>query len=60
MVGCRISDRNSSRRNHFSFDNFSVANPQALQVPYDASVKISFDTLQIIDDINVPYGRKLG
>ena len=25
-------------------------------MPDDASVKVSFDTLQIIDDISVPYG----
>lgn len=42
---------------YFSFDNYDIANPEALQVPYDASVKISFDTLQIIDDISVPYGN---
>ena len=42
---------------YFSFDNYDIANPQALQVPHDASVKVSFDTLQIIDDISVPYGN---
>lgn len=42
---------------YFSFDNYNVANPGALQVPHDASVKVSFDTLQIIDDISVPYGN---
>ena len=42
---------------YFSFNNYNVANPSALQVPHDASVKVSFDTLQIIDDINVPYGK---
>ena len=42
---------------YFSFDNYDVANPGALQVPHDASVKVSFDTLQIIDDISVPYGN---
>lgn len=31
--------------------------PSALQVPHDASVKVSFDTLQIIDDISVPHGN---
>ena len=41
---------------YFSFDNFDTANPGALQVPHDASVKVSFDTLQIIDDIEVPHG----
>ena len=42
---------------YFSFNNYNVANPGALQVPHDASVKVSFDTLQIIDDISVPYGN---
>ena len=42
---------------YFSFNNYDVANPSALQVPHDASVKVSFDTLQIIDDISVPYGN---
>ncbi len=42
---------------YFSFDNYNIANPEALQVPHDASVKVSFDTLQIIDDINIPYGK---
>ena len=41
---------------YFSFDNYDIANPGALQVPHDASVKVSFDTLQIIDDIEVPHG----
>ena len=42
---------------YFSFNNYNVANPGALQVPHDASVKVSFNTLQIIDDISVPYGN---
>ena len=42
---------------YFSFNNYDVANPSALQVPHDASVKVSFDTLQIVDDISVPYGN---
>ena len=42
---------------YFSFNNYSIANPGALQVPHDASVKVSFDTLQIIDDINIPFGN---
>ena len=41
---------------YFSFDNYDIANPGALQVPHDASVKVSFDTLQIVDDIEVPHG----
>ena len=42
---------------YFSFNNYDIANPNALQVPHDASIKVSFDTLQIIDDISVPYGN---
>lgn len=42
---------------YFSFNNYHNANPGALQVPHDASIKVSFDTLQIIDDISVPYGN---
>ncbi len=42
---------------YFTFDNFNSANPGALQVPHDASVKVSFDTLQIIDDISIPHGN---
>lgn len=42
---------------YFSFNNYNVANPGALQVPHDASVKCTFNTLQIIDDIRVPNGN---
>ncbi len=42
---------------YFLFNNYNMANPGALQVPHDASVKVSFNTLQIIDDISVPYGN---
>ena len=42
---------------YFSFNRYDVANPDALQVPHDASVRVEFDTLQIIDDISVPYGN---
>ena len=42
---------------YFSFNDYNIANPGALQVPHDASIKVSFDTLQIIDDISVPYGN---
>ena len=42
---------------YFSFNNYDFATPGALQVPHDASVKVSFDTLQIIDDISIPYGN---
>lgn len=36
---------------YFSFDKYDVAMPRKLQVPHDASVRGSFDTSQIIDDI---------
>ena len=42
---------------YFSFDKFDVASPGKLHVPHDASLRGSFDTLQIIDDIRVPYGN---
>ncbi len=42
---------------YFSFNRYDVANPSALQVPHDASVRVEFDTLQIIDDISVPFGN---
>ena len=42
---------------YFTFDDFSSPNPGALQVPHDASVKVSFDTLQVIDDIEIPKGK---
>lgn len=42
---------------YFSFDKYNVASPGNLQVPHDASVRGSFDTLQIIDDIRVPNGN---
>lgn len=41
----------------FLYNNYNVANPGALQVPHDASIKVSFNTMQIIDDISVPYGN---
>ena len=47
----------NSEGTYFSFNNYNSANPGTLQVPHDASIKVSFDTLQIIDDISVPYGN---
>ncbi len=47
----------NSNGTYISFNNYDVANPGALQVPHDASIKVTFDTLQIIDDIKVPYGN---
>lgn len=42
---------------YITFDNYDVANPGALQVPHDASVKVTFDTLQIAEDISIPKGK---
>ena len=39
---------------YFSYNCYDVANPGALQVPHDASIRLEFNTLQIIDDISVP------
>ena len=47
----------NSNGTYFSFDNFDTPNPKALQVPHDASVKASFDTLQIVDDVEIPKGK---
>lgn len=41
---------------YISFDKFDTPAPGKLQVPHDASIRGSFDTLQIIDDIRVPNG----
>ncbi len=42
---------------YFSFDKFDIPMPGKLQVPHDASIRGSFDTLQIIDDIKIPNGQ---
>ncbi|WP_373810614.1 RHS repeat-associated core domain-containing protein [Porphyromonas macacae] len=42
---------------YISFDNFDTPNPGALQVPHDASVKLSFDRLQVVDDLEIPKGQ---
>ena len=47
----------NSNGTYFSFDKFDTPNPKALQVPHDASVKASFDTLQIVDDVEIPRGK---
>lgn len=47
----------NSNGTYFSFDNFDTPNPKALQVPHDASVKACFDTLQIVDDVEIPMGK---
>jgi hypothetical protein len=38
-------------------DKYDVPSPQKLQVPHDASVRASFDTLQLIDDLRIPKGQ---
>jgi hypothetical protein len=42
---------------YFSFDKYDVASPSKLQVPHDASVRGSFDTMQVIDDVRIPKGN---
>ncbi len=42
---------------YFTFDKYEVPNPGKLQVPHDASIRGSFDTLQIIDDVRIPNGK---
>ena len=42
---------------YFTFEKYDIASPSLLQVPHDASIRCSFDTLQIIDDIRIPYGN---
>lgn len=47
----------NAKGTYFSFDKYDVASPSKLQVPHDASVRGSFDTMQIIDDIKIPNGN---
>ena len=42
---------------YISFDKFDIPAPEKLQVPHDAPIRGSFDTLQIIEDIRVPNGK---
>lgn len=42
---------------YFTFDKYDVPNHGKLQVPHDASIRGSFDTLQIIDDVRIPNGK---
>ncbi|MEG1179298.1 MAG: hypothetical protein RSD42_02690 [Oscillospiraceae bacterium] len=42
---------------YITFDKFNVPTSGKLQVPHDASIRGSFDTLQIIDDIRIPNGK---
>lgn len=47
----------NSEGTYITFDKFDTPNPGKLQVPHDASIRGSFDTLQIIDDIRTPNGK---
>ncbi|WP_202848599.1 hypothetical protein [Streptococcus suis] len=42
---------------YLSFNDYAVPNPEVLQVPHDASIKATFDTKQILDDIRIPNGK---
>ena len=44
---------------YFSFDKIddSIIAQGKLQIPYRPEYRISFDTLNIIDDINIPKGK---
>ena len=47
----------NNKGTYFSFDKFDIASPSKLQVPHDASIRLEFDTLQIIDNIRIPNGK---
>ena len=47
----------NSKGTYISFDRYDTPSPKLLQVPHDAQVRGSFDTLQIIDDIQTPKGK---
>ncbi len=42
---------------YITFDRFDVPSPEKLQVPHDASIRGTFDTLQLADDLRIPYGK---
>lgn len=42
---------------YITFDRLSGASPGRLQVPHDAGIRLSFDTLQLVDDLRIPYGK---
>ncbi|OFZ15590.1 MAG: hypothetical protein A2Z20_04940 [Bdellovibrionales bacterium RBG_16_40_8] len=44
---------------YISFKNFDSAKSVAseLQVPHNASIKVEFDTKQILDDVKIPNGN---
>ncbi|MCX4342082.1 MAG: hypothetical protein OSJ72_20985, partial [Lachnospiraceae bacterium] len=43
---------------YITFDRFDVPSPGKLQVPHDASIRATFDTLQLADDLRIPYGER--
>ncbi|WMJ23165.1 hypothetical protein RBG61_00475 [Paludicola sp. MB14-C6] len=47
----------NAKGTYITFDKFDTPNPGRLQVPHDASIRGSFGTLQIIDDIRIPNGN---
>ncbi len=47
----------NTKGTYFSFDKFDKPKPGKLQVPHDASVRGSFNTFQIIDDVHIPHGK---
>lgn len=42
---------------YISFDKFDTPSSGKLQVPHDAALRGSFDTLQIVDDVKIPHGE---
>jgi hypothetical protein len=42
---------------YLTFNKYDSPNPGALQTPHDASIRVAFDTLQILEDIRVPKGN---
>ena len=42
---------------YITFDRFDIPSPRRLQVPHDASIRGTFDTLQLADDLRIPHGE---
>ena len=42
---------------YLSFNKYDIPAKNFLQTPHDASIRLEFNTLQIIDDIRIPYGK---
>ncbi len=42
---------------YITFDRFDIPSPRRLQIPHDASIRGTFDTLQLADDLRIPYGK---